>query len=169
MRRASRLTSSWSGPSHVVACAPHVRHFIVHTRRAGHVVTRPLNCGVRRPRRSAWCSVHCIDGGSIGFSGHTSQPQSWTQSLNSLNCRRANVCGSSSDACCRRRFGRTHQVSWMRCDRYKRSALVCFDRPQTQVDRWSPNKRMQRTRVGDKCVLGLGHRRVADARRYPDT
>jgi len=25
-----------------------VRHFIVHTRRAGHVVTRPLNCGVRR-------------------------------------------------------------------------------------------------------------------------
>jgi hypothetical protein len=22
-----------------------VRHFIVHTRRAGHVVTRPLNCG----------------------------------------------------------------------------------------------------------------------------
>jgi hypothetical protein len=25
-----------------------VRHFIVHTRRAGHVVTRPLNCGVMR-------------------------------------------------------------------------------------------------------------------------
>ncbi len=44
---ASRLTSSWSGPSYGVACAPHVRHFIVHMRRAGHVVTRPLNCGVR--------------------------------------------------------------------------------------------------------------------------
>jgi hypothetical protein len=27
------------------------------------------------------------------------------------------------------------------------------------------NKRMQRTRVKDKSVLGLGHRRVADARR----
>ena len=25
-----------------------MRHFIVHTRRAGHVVARPLNCGVRR-------------------------------------------------------------------------------------------------------------------------
>ena len=25
-----------------------MRHYIVHTRRAGHVVTRPLNCGVRR-------------------------------------------------------------------------------------------------------------------------
>ena len=25
-----------------------MRHFIVHTRRAGHVVTRPLNCGVSR-------------------------------------------------------------------------------------------------------------------------
>ena len=24
-----------------------MRHFIVHTRRAGHAVTRPLNCGVR--------------------------------------------------------------------------------------------------------------------------
>src|SRR5512134_2548297 len=43
-----RLTCSWSGPSYGVTCAPHVRHFIVHTRRAGHVVTRPLNCGVRR-------------------------------------------------------------------------------------------------------------------------
>lgn len=29
-------------------CAPHVRHFIVHPRRAGHVVTRPLNSGVTR-------------------------------------------------------------------------------------------------------------------------
>jgi hypothetical protein len=29
----------------------------------------------------------------------------------------------------------------------------------------SPNKRMQRTRVMDKFVLRLGHRRVADARR----
>ena len=47
-RCASRLTSSWSGPSYGVTCAPHVRHFIVHTRRAGHVVARPLNCGVRR-------------------------------------------------------------------------------------------------------------------------
>ena len=28
-----------------------------------------------------------------------------------------------------------------------------------------PNKRMQRTRVMDKFVLCLGHRRVADARR----
>jgi hypothetical protein len=28
-----------------------------------------------------------------------------------------------------------------------------------------PNKRMQRARDPDKCVLGLGHRRVADARR----
>ena len=25
-----------------------MRHFIVHTRRAGHVIARPLNCGVRR-------------------------------------------------------------------------------------------------------------------------
>src|SRR5512134_712775 len=45
---ARRITSSWSGPLYGVACAPHVRHFIVHTRRAGHVVARPLNCGVRR-------------------------------------------------------------------------------------------------------------------------
>ena len=51
--RASRLTSSWSGPSYGVASAPHVRHFIVHTRRAGHVVARPLNCGVRQQ-----CHVH---------------------------------------------------------------------------------------------------------------
>jgi len=29
-----------------------------------------------------------------------------------------------------------------------------------------PNKRMQRTRVMDKFVLRLGHRRVADAQRY---
>ena len=29
-----------------------------------------------------------------------------------------------------------------------------------------PNKRMQRTRDMDKFVLRLGHRRVADARRY---
>jgi len=29
-------------------CAPHVRHFILHTRRAGRFVTRPLNCGVMR-------------------------------------------------------------------------------------------------------------------------
>jgi hypothetical protein len=27
-------------------CAPHVRHFMMHTRRAGHVITPPLNCGV---------------------------------------------------------------------------------------------------------------------------
>jgi hypothetical protein len=32
---------------HGIACATHVRHFIVHTRRAGHVVARPLNCGDR--------------------------------------------------------------------------------------------------------------------------
>jgi hypothetical protein len=31
---------------------------------------------------------------------------------------------------------------------------------------WSPNKRMQRARDPDKGVLCLGHRRVADARRY---
>jgi hypothetical protein len=32
--------------------------------------------------------------------------------------------------------------------------------------RKSHNKRMQRTRDPDKCVLRLGHRRVADAQRY---
>src|SRR5688572_26264689 len=47
-RTRKRLTSSWSGPSYGVTCAPPVRHFIVHTRRAGRVVTRPLNCGVSR-------------------------------------------------------------------------------------------------------------------------
>jgi hypothetical protein len=47
-RRAKRITSSWSGPSYGGAGAPHVRHFIVHTRRAGHLVARPLNCGVMR-------------------------------------------------------------------------------------------------------------------------
>src|SRR5688572_31748567 len=52
-RTRKRLTSSWSGPSYGVTCAPHVRHFIVHTRRAGHVVTRPLNCGVRRHEKRA--------------------------------------------------------------------------------------------------------------------
>src|SRR5512145_2864310 len=31
-------------------CAPQVRHCIMHTRRAGHLVTRPLNCGVMRYR-----------------------------------------------------------------------------------------------------------------------
>ena len=45
-----RITSSWGGPSYGGAGAPHVRHFIVHTRRAGYVVTRPLNCGVSRMR-----------------------------------------------------------------------------------------------------------------------
>jgi hypothetical protein len=47
----ARITSSWSGPSYGVRCVPHVRHFIVHTRRAGQVVTRPLNCGVMRSFR----------------------------------------------------------------------------------------------------------------------
>jgi hypothetical protein len=49
---AKRITSSWSGPSHDGACAPHVCHFIVHTRRAGPLVTRPLNCGVSRARNA---------------------------------------------------------------------------------------------------------------------
>ena len=31
-----------------------------------------------------------------------------------------------------------------------------------------PNKRMQRARDPDKCVLCLGHQRVTDARRLPD-
>lgn len=31
-----QLPNSWSGPSYVVACAPHVRHFIMHVRRASH-------------------------------------------------------------------------------------------------------------------------------------
>jgi hypothetical protein len=35
-------------PCYGVVGAAHVRHFIVHTRRAGHVVTPPLNCGVMR-------------------------------------------------------------------------------------------------------------------------
>jgi predicted RNA binding protein YcfA (HicA-like mRNA interferase family) len=48
MRCASRLTSSWSGRSSGNAGAPQVRHFIMHMRRAGRVVTPPLNCGVRR-------------------------------------------------------------------------------------------------------------------------
>ena len=43
-----RLTSSCSGPSYPIAGAPQVRHFIMHMRRAGHVVARPLNCGVSR-------------------------------------------------------------------------------------------------------------------------
>jgi hypothetical protein len=34
--------------SYGVTCAPHVRHFIMRTRRVGHVATPPLNCGVRR-------------------------------------------------------------------------------------------------------------------------
>jgi hypothetical protein len=29
-----------------------------------------------------------------------------------------------------------------------------------------PNKQMQRARIGDKCVLGYAHRRVADLPRY---
>ena len=46
--QCQRITSSWSGPSYGGAGAPHVRHFLVHTRRAGHVVARPLNCGIMR-------------------------------------------------------------------------------------------------------------------------
>ena len=66
--RACRLTSSWSGPSYGVACAPHVRHFIVHTRRAGHVVTRPLNCGVRQhPNRMRTRPLQHVSGGWLGF------------------------------------------------------------------------------------------------------
>ena len=36
-----------------------MRHFIVHTRRAGHLVTRPLNCGVMRARlpRAIWIAL----------------------------------------------------------------------------------------------------------------
>ena len=43
---AMRMTSSCSGPCYGVAGAAHVRHFIVHTRRAGQRSVRPLNCGV---------------------------------------------------------------------------------------------------------------------------
>ena len=41
------MTSSWSGPSDGDTCAPHVRHFIVHMRRASRRRAPPLNCGVR--------------------------------------------------------------------------------------------------------------------------
>jgi hypothetical protein len=43
-----RLTSSRSAPSYVGAGAAHVRRFIMHTRRAGQLTARPLNCGVMR-------------------------------------------------------------------------------------------------------------------------
>jgi len=47
-RAVARPTSSCGGPLHVGAGAAHVRHFTMHTHRAGLVVTRPLNCGVMR-------------------------------------------------------------------------------------------------------------------------
>jgi hypothetical protein len=47
-RRAKRITSSWSGPSYVVAATSRARHFIMRSRRASDGSVRPLNCGVRR-------------------------------------------------------------------------------------------------------------------------
>jgi hypothetical protein len=53
---ACKLTSSCSGPGNGGAGAAHMRHFIVHMRRAGYGSARPLNCGVRwqsnRPSRA---------------------------------------------------------------------------------------------------------------------
>ena len=42
----SRITSSWSGPSCVIASAQQARHFILHLLRAAGRGVRPLNCGV---------------------------------------------------------------------------------------------------------------------------
>jgi hypothetical protein len=47
-RWSLRITSSCSGRIPSYHGAPHVRHFIMHTRRASRGSAPPLNCGVMR-------------------------------------------------------------------------------------------------------------------------
>jgi hypothetical protein len=73
------LPNSSRDRSYVVACAPHVRHFIVHTRRAGHVIVRPL---MRSSLSSRVQSLHSRANAPISRGltcGRVSREVAWTK------------------------------------------------------------------------------------------
>jgi hypothetical protein len=83
-----RLTSSCSGRSYGVAGAPHVRHFIMHVRRASRGSAPPLNCGVRRVMNVAiQIAAVCLVGMLSGCASGRHFSNSYIFGTNSLDLR----------------------------------------------------------------------------------
>ena len=164
----------------------------MHTRRAGHVVARPLNCGVRRrdqthrtDRRS--CTTSCL-GVSV------------LVGLEVSSCIRASRGGVNNGGSgeryrgnsfiCHRRQNRSSRARLrkgalvrdaaasapailvlLRSHRHAGSQVQLGISVNASMNDLSslcqaPNKQMQRARTDHKCVLGWHQRRVADLRRY---